>query len=135
MARKYWATIETRHGRRTCFEASVERVGRKPLVARFGGIALKRQKTAVLNDRQPAPIQTRRKELIQRLLAGRCELCERRTKVEVHQVRRLADLTMPGRPQPEWAELMARRRRKTLVVCLPCHDTIHPRRPTATLTE
>jgi group II intron reverse transcriptase/maturase len=135
MARKYKATIETTHGRRTCFEATVERAGRKPLVAQFGGIALKRQKRAVLEDRQPAPITTRRKELIQRLLAGRCELCEGRARVEVHQVRRLADLTTTGRPQPAWAELMAKRRRKTLVVCLPCHDTIHPRRPTATSTE
>jgi group II intron reverse transcriptase/maturase len=135
MARKYKATIETTHGRRTCFEATVERAGRKPLVARFGGIALKRQKRAVLHDRQPAPITTRRKELIHRLQAGRCELCEQRARVEVHQVRKLADLTDAGRPQPAWAELMAKRRRKTLVVCPPCHDTIHARRPTATLTE
>nr|WP_229869010.1 group II intron reverse transcriptase/maturase [Streptomyces chryseus] len=37
MARKYAATIETPHGRRKCFEARVERIGRKPLVGRFGG--------------------------------------------------------------------------------------------------
>ena len=135
MAGKYKATFETAHGRRTGFEATVERAGRKPLVARFGGIALKRQKRAVLDDRQPVPITTRRKELIHRLRAGRCELCEQRAKVEVHQVRKLADLTRTGRPQPAWAELMAKRRRKTLVVCLPCHDTIHARRPTAALTE
>jgi hypothetical protein len=55
MARKYGATIDTPHGPRRCFEARVERAGRKPLVARFGGIPLKRQKKAVLQDRQPAP--------------------------------------------------------------------------------
>jgi hypothetical protein len=27
---------------------------------------------------------------------------------------------------------MARKRRKILVVCHPCHDTIHDRHPTAT---
>jgi group II intron reverse transcriptase/maturase len=44
MAAKFKAVIETPHGKRTCFEARVERVGRKPLVARFGGIPLKRQR-------------------------------------------------------------------------------------------
>ena len=45
MARKYKAVTITPHGPRTCFEARTERPGRKPLVARFGGIPLKRQKT------------------------------------------------------------------------------------------
>jgi hypothetical protein len=46
MARKYKARTVTPHGLRTCFEASAERAGRKPLVARFGGIPLKRQQKA-----------------------------------------------------------------------------------------
>ena len=135
MARKYKAVIETPHGRRTCFQATVERAGRRPLVATFGGIPLKRQKRAVLDDRALAPITTRRKELVFRLQAGRCEMCQQRAQVEVHQVRKLADLTTPGGSQPTWARLMAKRRRKALVVCNACHDTIHDRRPTATLTE
>jgi group II intron reverse transcriptase/maturase len=134
-AAKYKATIETPDGPRVCFEASVEREGRKPLVARFGGIPLKRQRKAVLVDRQPAPATRRRgSELVRRLRAGRCEWCERRAQVQVHQARRLADLAKPGRPQPAWAQIMVRRRRKTLVVCRPCHDTIHARQPTATPT-
>jgi group II intron reverse transcriptase/maturase len=134
MARKYKAKVETTHGPRTCFEASVERAGRKPLVTRFGGIPLKRQRKAVITDRQPVPA-TSRKELITRLLAGWCEWCERRAPVEVHQVRKLADLTRPGRPQPGWAHLMATMRRKTLVVCIPCHQAIHAGQPTAAPTE
>ena len=47
--------------------------------------------------------------------------------MEVHQVRKLADLTRPGRPQPAWAQLMAKMRRKTLIVCTPCHQAIHAR--------
>ena len=124
-ARKYKATVETPHGPRTCFQASVERDGRKPLVTRFGGIPLRRQKKAVLQDRQPAPVPIRRKELITRLQVGRCELCDQRADLEIHQVRKLADLTRPGRPQPVWVQLMAQRRRKSLVVCRTCHDTIH----------
>ncbi len=134
MARKYGATVDTPHGPRRCFEARVERAGRKPLVARFGGIPLKRQKKAVLQDRQPVPV-TGRKELITRLQAGRCELCEERARVEVHQVRKLADLTRPGRPQPAWAHLMAKMRRKTLIVCFTCHNAIHARQPAAIPTE
>ena len=134
MARKHMATIATPYGPRRCFGARADREGRKPLVARFGGIPLRRQKKAVLTDRHTVPGATRShgKELISRLRAGRCELCEQRAQVRVHQVRKLADLASPGRPQPAWAQLMARRRRKTLVVCPPCHDTIHARQPAAT---
>jgi Type II intron maturase len=38
MARKHRAVITTPHGPRTCFEATVTREGRKPLVVRFGAI-------------------------------------------------------------------------------------------------
>ena len=49
----------------------------------------------------------------------------------MHHVRALADLTKAGQPQPAWAQLMAKKRRKTLVVCRDCHDTIHAQQPTA----
>ncbi|MCW2913843.1 MAG: RNA-directed polymerase [Actinomycetia bacterium] len=136
MAAKYKATVETPHGLRVCMQVSTDRGnGRKPLVARFGGIPLKRQKKAVLDDQRPTPVAVPRKELISRLRAGRCELCEQRAEVQVHQVRKLADLARPGKPQPAWAQLMARKRRKTLVVCSFCHEHIHARQPTATPTE
>jgi group II intron reverse transcriptase/maturase len=134
MANKYKTTIATPYGPRRCFEASVERAGRKPLVTRFGGIPLRRQRTAVLTDRNPAPSAPRPKELVTRLRAGRCELCEQRATVEIHQIPTLAGLTRTGQPQPAWAQLMAARRRKTLIVCTPCHDTIHARQPTTPLT-
>jgi group II intron reverse transcriptase/maturase len=124
MADKYLAKTDTPHGKRTCFEAIVERPGRKPLVARFGGIPLKRQKRAVIDDRPKVPATTR-KELVTRLQAGWCEWCQQHADVEVHQVRKLADLTKLGRPQPAWAALMVRMRRKTLIVCTSCHQTIH----------
>jgi len=134
MARKHRATITTPHGPRTCFEARAEREGRKPLVVRFGGIPLQRQKKAAITDRLPDP-PTRRKELIQRLHTRRCEYCETRTDVEIHQVRKLADLTRAGRAKPRWAQLMTRMRRKTLVVCSPCHHAIHHGHPTATTAQ
>jgi len=137
MASKYKTTVKTPHGPRRCFEARVERAGRKPLVARFGGIPLKRQKKAVLTDHPTAPIAPRRpgSQLLQRLRQGRCELCDKPARVQAHQVRKLADLTATGQPPPAWAQLMTRMRRKTLIVCPPCHESIHARQPAATTTQ
>ena len=136
-AAKHKAKIQTPHGPRRCFEARLERAGRKPLAARFGGIPLKRQKKAVLTDYPTAPIAPRRpgSQLLQRLTHGRCELCGKPAQVHVHQIRTLADLATAGQPQPTWAQLMARMRRKTLIVCPPCHENIHAGKPTATITH
>jgi len=137
MARRHKTTIPTPHGPRRCFEARVHRPGRKPLVARFGGIPLKRQKTAVLTDYPTAPIAPRRpgSQLLKRLTQGRCELCSKPAQVHVHQIRKLADLTTTGQPQPTWAQLMARMRRKTLIVCPPCHESIHAGKPATATTH
>jgi len=134
MAAKHKAKVVTPSGPRTCFEAVVEREGRKPLVARFGGIPLKRQKMAFIDDRIYGRGAHPRKELVTRLLKGRCELCEHSGQVQVHQVRKLADLDPSGPTQPAWAHAMARRRRKTLIVCAACHDYIHTGQTTAHLT-
>ncbi|BCB83694.1 group II intron reverse transcriptase/maturase [Phytohabitans suffuscus] len=136
MARTYQATTDTRHGPRVCFQTSVERAGRPPLVTRFGGIPLKRQKKAVLDDRPPAPMAGRRhsSELLARLHCGRCELCEQRADVHVHHISKLADLAASGQPQPQWTQLMVRKRRKTLIVCPTCHDHIHHQQPANTPT-
>jgi hypothetical protein len=131
IATKHKAVVETPHGPRTCFEARVDRNSKQPLVARFGGIPLARAKDATLVDRVPPPVTYPFKELTVRLRKGRCELCQEPGKVQVHQIRRLAQLEPPGADQPAWATLMARKRRKTLVVCHACHDTIHDRQPTA----
>ena len=138
MADKLKTTISTPYGPRRCFEARIEREGRKPLVARFGGIPLKRQKKAVVTDYQTAPIASRRtgSELLRRLGHHHCELCGESGQVQVHQVRKLTDLTAePGQPHAAWAQLMTRMRRKTLIVCGLCHESIHGRKTTAVATH
>jgi group II intron reverse transcriptase/maturase len=126
MAARYRAKIETPHGPRTCYEVVVRRgTDRKPLVARFGGIPLRRQKTAIIQDRVPRRIGFPRKELISRLTRGKCEYCKQSGDVQVHHIRKLAELDTSGMPRSPWMELMARKRRKTLVVCASCHDHIH----------
>jgi hypothetical protein len=135
MASAHKATVDTPHGPRICFEATVQSgEGRKPLVARFGGIPLSRKRIAILADRQPtmASPQNEQNELVRRLLAGQCEICSAQRGLQIHRLRKLADLNRPGRPdRPPWVVLMARRKRKTLVVCSACHHDIHAGRGTA----
>ena len=127
LIRGYQSTVETEHGQRACLQVMVERGnGQRPLVARFGGIPLKRNRQAVLADQRPQRYRVERNELIKRLLADECELCGSKVDVQVHHVRALRDLNVKGRREkPLWAQVMAARRRKTLVVCRPCHLTIH----------
>ena len=135
MGRRHRTTVQTPSGPRTCYEARVERGSRRPLIARFGGIPLKRQRNAVIADRDPTRSTHHRSELIGRLVSNRCELCQQVGEVQVHQIRKLMDLTASGPDKPAWTILMARKRRKTLVVCHDCHDHIHGGQPTATPTE
>jgi hypothetical protein len=125
MAARHAAKIETRDGLRTCYEARRKRQGRKDLVARSGGIVLRRDRRAEIRDPRPAPAAYPRKELTSRLRTRECELCETGTTVAVHQVTGLKALGQPGPGQPARAALMAKTRRKTLIVCAACHDLIH----------
>jgi Type II intron maturase len=125
MAARYRAKIETSDGPRACYEARKHREGKKDLVARFGGITLRQDRRAVIRDPAPGPTPYPRKELVRRLRRRECELCETGTTVTVHQVTGLKALGEPGPGQPAWAALMARMRRKTLIVCTSCHDWIH----------
>jgi group II intron reverse transcriptase/maturase len=132
MLRKYQTSFQAADGTTyRCLEIQVQREGKKPLVARFGGIPLKRQPMAILVDQPPLYQRSERNELIKRLLADKCELCGSRENVEVHHIRKLADLKERGRRErPRWVQIMAARRRKTLVVCRLCHQAIHAGQPT-----
>ncbi len=129
-AKRYRATRPTAHGPRRCFQVVVPRNGKAPLVAYFGGISLARRKHAVLHERPSFAYVPQRTELVQRLLATTCEVCGATGRVEVHHVRKLADLKRTGRKDPPlWRQIMAARRRKTLVLCRTCHKDLHAGRP------
>ena len=115
--------------------AGQRRTRRQDTVDRtFGGIPLKRQKKAVLTDRQPAPVTVRRKELIDRLLAGRCELCD--TPARWKFTTSASSPTSPSRgSHSRHGHNSWPKRRKTLVVCAACHATIHARQPPRPHTE
>jgi group II intron reverse transcriptase/maturase len=126
--RRLRTEVEDRGRSQTALAVTRERgEGKTPLVAMFGGILLAWKKDAILGDRPPAIYNSVRSEIVQRLLAQRCERCGSEAgPFEVHHVRRLADLDRPGRnDRPLWVKRMAARQRKTLVVCDRCHQDIH----------
>jgi group II intron reverse transcriptase/maturase len=125
MAARHKAKLLTDDGPRACFEARKHRKGKPDLVARFGGIILRQDRRAVLGDPAPVWVPLPRKELIRRLRTRKCELCETGATVAVHQVTGLKELGKPGPGQPAWAALMAKMRRKTLIVCASCHEYTH----------
>jgi group II intron reverse transcriptase/maturase len=131
MARKYRTRVTTPVGELRCFQAVVEREeGKKPLVAQFGGFAIRRRKDAILVDQRPPNSYTKGTELLKRLQADVCELCGSSTRVEVHHLRKLADLNRRRRKEvPSWFRLMVARKRKTLIACRACHEAIHAGKP------
>jgi group II intron reverse transcriptase/maturase len=64
-----------------------------------------------------------RTELVQRLNARQCEYCgQQKGGLEVHHVRKLSDI----KDGKEWWQIMmSRKQRKTLVLCIQCHDRLH----------
>lgn len=126
---RYQTVAQTPHGPRKVLRVTVERgAGKPPLTAQWGDLSLvytRNPSSTVLND-QPLRVWNVRTEVEQRLLADTCELCGSHDHVEVHHIRALKDLHVKGRAEkPAWVQLMAARRRKTLVVCHVCHQAIH----------
>ncbi len=124
--RRYKTEYHRAEGTYKVLEVRVERgAGHKPLVARFGGIPLRWQKEAVTHQADVKPIWSGRSELVQRLLRQECELCGSNSDIEIHHIRKLADLKRSGQNEKSrWVQAMAARRRKTLVVCRNCHHAI-----------
>jgi hypothetical protein len=125
---RYRAVLETDQGPRRGLQVTVERgEGRPPLVAQWGGISLARKiRIGSLDDPPTQVWNSGRTEIVKRLLADTREMCGSHDGVEVHHIRHLKDLSVRGRAaKPVWAQMMAARRRKTLVVCRVYHEDIH----------
>jgi group II intron reverse transcriptase/maturase len=117
---------------RVMLRVVIQRPGKEPLVAAFGGFPFERIPDGLgAKDFQFEPAWyapgDKRAEVVQRLLVGKCELCGAEdAPVAVHHIRKLADIDRAGRrPKAAWEKRMAARKRKTLVVCANCHKDIH----------
>jgi hypothetical protein len=141
MVKKHRATKDTPSGPMTVYRVIVPRgEGKDPLVAEFGGIPLRKQEVKALRD-TPYFVGANRSDPVVRLLKQRCEMCGRKAeelthlgpelgRIEAHHIRRLANIRPKGRRElPEWKKRMIAMRRKTLIVCVECHDNIHAGRP------
>jgi hypothetical protein len=123
--RRYHAMIRSDNGQTyKGIRVVIAREGEQPLVATWGGITLARKLAHHLPD-TPYQVWSGRTELVQRLLAETCELCGSTAGINVHHIRKLADLRKHGRTPPRWVETMAARKRKTLVLCHTCHVALH----------
>jgi Type II intron maturase len=134
--KKYQATRVVDQRPYKVLQVTIAREGKKPLIASWGGIPLRRNIQAVLNDSPQAIWTGKRSELEKRLLADTCELCGSHDNITVHHIRALKDLHQKGRREkPRWMQVMAARQRKTLLVCWPCHRNIHAGRNPAPSTR
>jgi len=127
---RYRTQVETPHGMQVALQVRVDRPGKEPLTATWGGVTLRWDSRAKITEPPNVTSWIGRSELIDRLLAEECELCGSSGPVQVHHIRHLKDLRKPGRTdKPLWVQIMAARKRKTLVVCQACHTAIHTGQP------
>src|SRR2546422_2342823 len=73
-AKRLQGTSQTPEGPRTCLTLTIPREGKRPLVATFGGLSLKRVKHPVIKDQVITPYPRMRSEIIERLLHDTCEV-------------------------------------------------------------
>jgi group II intron reverse transcriptase/maturase len=124
------ATTKTSDGPRKCLKLTIQREKKKPLIAIFGGLSLKRRKNPIMEDRVIFPYVQLRSEIVERLLNDTCEVCGEKKNVQMHHVRHVRDLNKKGkREMPLWMKVMIMRKRKSIPLCKGCHDDVHHNRP------
>jgi hypothetical protein len=124
--RRYGTVLETKDGKYKALQVTIFRKDKPPRQTHFGGLSLKTNTWAALDDNKTGYIWNHtRSEVVQRLLAQTCELCGSMDSIEVHHVRKFADVKKQGQKErPGWMVKMAARQRKTRVVCQTCHQHI-----------
>src|SRR5262249_55696123 len=111
MAKKLQATTQTKEGPRKSLKLIIPRQGKRPLIATFRGISLRRQRKPAIQDQVLLPYVRKTGEIIERLLKDTCEVCGTRENIQMHHVRKLADLNKRGqREKPEWMKIMIARK-------------------------
>jgi len=107
----------------TAFRVMVTRPGKHPLFAQYGGFSLKRKDKEIRDE--VSRNRNGRTEILERLLADKCENCGHEGDCQVHHVRKLANLLKQKGDRPGWVHMMILRKRKTLVLCRKCHSDLH----------
>ncbi len=125
VVKKYRAETVVDGKKYKVLQVRISRQEKKPLVATWGGVSLSWDSKATLAEQPLTVKRGNHSELVQRLLAGDCELCGATENVEVHHGRAMKDLhTYPGRAKPEWVKRMIALKRKTMPLCRTCHEDV-----------
>lgn len=131
-SKRLQGTVQTPEGPRKCLSLTIPREGKKSLEATFGGISLKRRKNAA-KDQVIIRYARTRSEIVERLLNDTCEVCGAKDRIEMHHIRKMADLNKKGRREkPLWMKVMMARKRKSIPLCQTCHKDIQHNRPRST---
>lgn len=94
----------------------IPRTGKKSLETHFGAVPLIWNKRAHIDDNREVRIWSKRSEVVQRLLAEQCELCGNKESIEMHHIRKMADIqSKNGKPVAEWNETKKKPRRMQAV--------------------
>jgi len=76
-----------------------------------------------VNHMSNTHVFSERSEIIERMAAQKCEYCGREAGYfEIHHIRKLSDIK---EGKEKWQKRMIAKRRKTLVLCIECHDLLH----------
>ncbi len=122
---KYSATITIPEGDYRVLQVIVQRVNKKPLETHFGAVPLLWNKWVNVDDNKEVRLWSKRSKAVQRLLADYCECVVVKGQIEMHHIRKLADVqSKHGKEAPRWKREMSMRR-KSLAVCTECHYKIH----------
>ena len=127
--REHSAYSPAPHGQH-CIMVTVENPSNpaKPYTAMCGNLRLRTQyRVGKCSDVKFIPHLTTT-QLVERLMAQKCELCGSTENIEVHHISKLKNLKRRKanrKPLMKWEELMIAINRKTLVVCRSCHKAIH----------
>ena len=138
MLAKYKTRVQTEKGKTLkCIQVTVNREGKKPLVATSGGFSLERKQFTTVYDQLPIPSNAKaaHTEIIQRLLADKCEICGKTGAIEVHHVKAIKNVMGSKNARTDWKRYMASRQRKTLAVCHECHSLISAGKPLPALAN
>lgn len=123
---KYYKRSEKTN--RKHFRVEIPREDKPPLVATFGEELLKPNPNAYIRDDKSIRYRVKPdRQLVQRLLADKCELCGKQGSTEAHHVRKVSNVKKKYRGRkdpPNWAVWMMRKNRKTIFVCRSCHNDI-----------
>jgi len=107
-------------------KVEIIREGKPTLTAKFGSQPIRYSRVAEnLKDERWRPYSMGT-QLSDRLMADECELCGSNQDVQIHHIRKLEDIRRKYRrgEKPKWVAKMIDIRRKTLVVCYECHQSI-----------